>query len=110
MKLINDLKRSLSNNHSYGVLSLDELWEVRVGEFSQNEAGKKVQTLALLYQGEEPEGVDVEEVTSMVEDWAIAYLENKYEADFTPLTVEVTDEEDWTNYEVTVLLPFPVLV
>lgn len=95
------LSLALTNDYAFGVLSLDDLWEVSIARFDDEGEGTTIYALTLAYRGEEP-GDDEEDPSEVVAEWALDYLEDKYGVEASGYTVNATPEEDWINYVVTV--------
>jgi hypothetical protein len=99
--LVTDLNLALSNGYAAGVLSLDDLWEVSIGEADRDFDTITVSSLDLVYQGEDPDSEDGDP-SETVAQWAEDYIFDKYLVGTTLLKVEATPEEDWVNYVVRV--------
>jgi hypothetical protein len=99
--LITDLDLALNNGFAPGVLSLDDLWEVSIGDVERDFDTVTVTSLDLVYQGEEPDQEDGDP-SETVAQWAEDYIGDKYLIATTLLKVEATPEEDWVNYVVRV--------
>jgi hypothetical protein len=97
------LQSAFNNGYAPGVVSLDDLWEVSIGEADRDLDTITVTSLDLVYQGEDPEE-EGEESSEIVAQWAEDYIFDNYFVGTTVLTVEATPEEDWVNYVVRLAL------
>ena len=95
-----DLALALNNNYALGVLSIDNLWEVSIGEAERDLDSVTVTSLDLVYQGEEPDEED--DAAETVAQWAEDYIGDKYNVSTSVLEVEATPTEWGVDYVVRV--------